>query len=146
MLSDLLFSLRDTVSAFLRGSYGHYKVSSVDVQHSVTSGVLQLIGAAPYYDASGKYNPLGTLAGSYFQARDQISKLGTIQGGSDLTLADNAHFRFGLMVLVLLGGTALLARLIGTNDTARLLHPMLGLLALVLSGLQIFFGMPMLPL
>ena len=64
----------------------------------------------------------------------------------DLTLADNAHFRFGLMVLVLLGGTAVLARMIGTNDTARLLHPMLGLLALVLSGLQIFFGMPMLPL
>lgn len=78
----------DTVSAFLRGSYGHYKVSSVDVQHSVTSGILQLIGAAPLYDASGKYNPLGTLAGSYFQARDQISQLGTMQGGSDIKLAD----------------------------------------------------------
>ncbi len=64
----------------------------------------------------------------------------------DLTLGDSAHFRFGLLVLVLLGGAALLARSIGTNDTARLLHPMLGLLALVLSGLQIFFGMPMLPL
>jgi hypothetical protein len=64
----------------------------------------------------------------------------------DLTLADNAHFRFGVVLLVLMGVTALLARAIGTNETARLLHPMLGLLALVLSGLQVFFGMPMLPL
>ena len=64
----------------------------------------------------------------------------------DLTLGDSAHFRFGLIVLVLLGGAAVLGRVIGTNETARLLHPMLGLLALVLSGLQIFFGMPMLPL
>lgn len=64
----------------------------------------------------------------------------------DLTLADNAHFRFGVVLLVLMGVTALLARSIRSNATARLLHPMLGLLALVLSGLQVFFGMPMLPL
>lgn len=64
----------------------------------------------------------------------------------DLTLGDNAHFRFGLVVLALMGATAVLARSIGSNETARLLHPMLGLLALVLSGLQVFFGMPMLPL
>jgi hypothetical protein len=64
----------------------------------------------------------------------------------DLTLVDSAHFRFGVVLLVLMGVTALLARAIGTNETARLLHPMLGLLALVLSGLQVFFGMPMLPL
>ncbi|MBB4100476.1 TonB-dependent receptor [Sphingomonas kyeonggiensis] len=78
----------DTVNAFIRGSYGHYKVSSVDVQHSITSGVLQLIGAAPYYGSDGKYNPLGTLAGSYFQARDQISQLGTLVAGSDFKIAD----------------------------------------------------------
>lgn len=64
----------------------------------------------------------------------------------DLTLAATAHFRIGMIIVVLLGGTALLARAISGNDSARLLHPMLGLLALVLSGLQIFFGMPMLPL
>jgi hypothetical protein len=32
------------------------------------------------------------------------------------------------------------------NDTARMLHPILGLLAVVLSALQVFFGMPLLPL
>jgi len=78
----------DAVSAFIRGTYGHYKVSSVDVQHSITGGVLQLLGTAPYYGANGAYNPLGTLAGSYFQARDQISQLGTIQAGSDIKMSD----------------------------------------------------------
>jgi len=32
------------------------------------------------------------------------------------------------------------------GEAARMLHPILGLLALVLSGLQVFFGMPFLPL
>lgn len=81
----------DTVTAFIRGSYGHYKVSSVDVQHSITSGVLQLLGAAPFYGADGKYTPYGTLAGSYFQARDQISQLGTLVAGSDFKLADKLN-------------------------------------------------------
>ncbi|RDE05587.1 TonB-dependent receptor [Sphingomonas aracearum] len=78
----------DGFSAFMRGSYGHYNVSSVDVQHSLTSSVLAQIGAAPQYDANGNYLPLGTLAGSYFQARDQISQLATIQGGADFAVAD----------------------------------------------------------
>jgi TonB-dependent receptor len=75
-------------SAFVRGSYGHYQVSSIDTQHSITSGILQQVGAAPYYGADGSYVPYGTLAGSYFQARDQISQLGTIQAGADYDLTD----------------------------------------------------------
>lgn len=78
----------DTVNAFIRGSYGHYKISSIDVQHSVTSGILQLVGSAPIYNADGTYTPLGTQAGSYFQARDQISQLATFQAGSDFKLSD----------------------------------------------------------
>ncbi|AXB79803.1 TonB-dependent receptor [Novosphingobium sp. P6W] len=78
----------DKVNAFLRGSYGHYQVSSIDTQHSVTSGILQQIGAAPYYDTAGNYTPYGTLAGSYFQARDQVSQLGTIQAGADYEMTD----------------------------------------------------------
>ncbi|MFD1950356.1 TonB-dependent receptor [Sphingomonas arantia] len=78
----------DVVSAFLRGTYGHYKVSSIDVQHSITGGILQLLGEAPTYDANGNYAPLGTLAGSYFQARDQVSQLGTIQAGTDIKVTD----------------------------------------------------------
>ncbi len=75
------------VTAFLRGSYGRYEVSSLDVQHSVTSALLQLIGAAPFY-INGQYTPLGTLAGSYFQARDQRSTLATMQAGADMAFTD----------------------------------------------------------
>jgi hypothetical protein len=64
----------------------------------------------------------------------------------DLELAVDAHFRIGLAVLALLTVAAFLSRRIATDATARLLHPMLGLLAVVLSALQIFFGMPKLPL
>lgn len=78
----------DRLNAFVRGSYGHYQVSSIDTQHSLTSAILQQIGAAPYYGADGAYMPLGTLAGSYFQARDQISQLATIQAGADYEVTD----------------------------------------------------------
>lgn len=64
----------------------------------------------------------------------------------DLELAGSAHFRLGLTVATLLTATALLSRRIATSDVARRLHPLLGLIALLLSGLQIFFGMPLLPL
>jgi uncharacterized membrane protein YkvI len=64
----------------------------------------------------------------------------------DLTLASSMHFRVGLLVVALLSVTALLSRRIAASDTARALHPILGLLALVLAGLQVFFGMPLLPL
>ncbi|MET4897787.1 TonB-dependent receptor [Sphingomonadaceae bacterium jetA1] len=77
----------DGVTAFVRGSYGRYEVSSIDVQHSVTSALLQLVGAAPFYN-NGQYNPLGTLAGSYFQARDQRSTLATVQAGADMAFTD----------------------------------------------------------
>ena len=64
----------------------------------------------------------------------------------DLVLASSAHLRIGMMIVALLSVAALLSRWIGANEKARFLHPILGLLALVLSGLQLFFGMPLLPL
>jgi hypothetical protein len=64
----------------------------------------------------------------------------------DLSARGAMHLRLGLAIVLLMSGAALLSRWIGTNETARLLHPILGLLALVLSGLQLFFGMPLLPL
>ncbi len=65
---------------------------------------------------------------------------------SDITTEGIMHLRLGLAVVALMTGAALLSRWIGTNEAARVLHPILGLLALVVSGLQVFFGMPLLPL
>jgi hypothetical protein len=64
----------------------------------------------------------------------------------DLPLTSSAHFRLGLVIVALLSAGAVLSRGIEANETARLLHPIFGLLALVLAALQIFFGMPLLPL
>lgn len=64
----------------------------------------------------------------------------------DLSARGPMHLRLGLSVVLLMSVAAWLSRRIGTNETARVLHPLLGLLALVLSGLQVFFGMPLLPL
>jgi len=64
----------------------------------------------------------------------------------DLTPFTSIHFRLGVGIVVLLSAGALVSRWNGVNETARFIHPILGLLALLLSGLQVFFGMPMLPL
>jgi hypothetical protein len=64
----------------------------------------------------------------------------------DLATEGTMHFRLGLGVVALMSGAALLSRRIGAHEAARVLHPILGLLALVVSGLQVFFGMPLLPL
>ena len=64
----------------------------------------------------------------------------------DLPLTSSAHFRLGFVIVALLSVGAVLSRRIAVNETARLLHPIFGLLALVLAALQIFFGMPLLPL
>ena len=64
----------------------------------------------------------------------------------DLDLARSAHFRLALLIALLLTIVALLSRRIATSDTARFLHPILGLIVLLLSGLQVFFGMTLLPL
>ena len=64
----------------------------------------------------------------------------------DLAGRGAMHLRLAVAVVLLMSVAALLSRRIGTNETARILHPILGLLALVLSGLQVFFGMPFLPL
>jgi hypothetical protein len=65
---------------------------------------------------------------------------------SDLDARGPMQFRLGVAVVLLMSVAALLSRRVRSNDTARVLHPLLGLLALVLAGLQVFFGMPLLPL
>ncbi len=64
----------------------------------------------------------------------------------DLGVGRSTHFRFALVILLLATLTALVSRWVASNEAARLLHPLLGLAVLVLAGLQIFFGMTMLPL
>lgn len=68
----------------------------------------------------------------------------TVAWRPDLELAAGWHFRIGLAVVVLLGCGALLSRRIHHDERARRLHPLLGVTALLLAALQVFFGLPLL--
>lgn len=65
---------------------------------------------------------------------------------ADLELAAGAHFWIGTAICVVLGAAALLSRSIATSPGARSAHPALGMLALLLSLLQVFFGLALVAL
>ena len=65
---------------------------------------------------------------------------------ADLELASGWHFRFGAAICVVLAAAALLSRRIATSPGARSAHPALGMLALLLSLLQVFFGLALVAL
>jgi hypothetical protein len=64
----------------------------------------------------------------------------------DLELGDGWHFRLAVAIVAILGVAWLLSRWLPESGTARQLHPLLGLLALLLAALQVFVGMGLLPL
>lgn len=64
----------------------------------------------------------------------------------DLELVAGAHFWIGGAICLVLSAVALLSRHIATNDTARRAHPALGMLALLLAALQVFFGLSLVAL
>ena len=59
----------------------------------------------------------------------------------DLELASGAHFWIGSAIALVLSVSALLSRRIADNAAARQVHPLLGMLALLLAALQVFFGL-----
>jgi|GEM_PF-1262679 len=65
---------------------------------------------------------------------------------ADLELASGWHFWIGAAICAVLGAAALLSRHIATSSTARSTHPALGMLALLLSLVQVFFGLALVAL
>lgn len=65
---------------------------------------------------------------------------------ADLALAEGWHFRIGAAICIVLAAAALLSRRIATSPGARRAHPALGMLALLLSLLQVFFGLALVAL
>jgi hypothetical protein len=59
-------------------------------------------------------------------------------------LATSPHFRVGLALVVVLGAAALSARWMHVK-AVREAHPWFGALALLLAGVQVFFGLQLLP-
>ena len=63
----------------------------------------------------------------------------------DLDLAASGHFSVGSAIIALLTAGALVSRRIPTHPWARLIHPWLGGAALLLSGVQVFLGLQIMP-
>ncbi len=64
----------------------------------------------------------------------------------DLELAASGHFRVGSGLVVLYGLAALVSRRIDQDPRARAVHPWIGAAALLLSGVQVFLGLQLMPL
>ena len=64
----------------------------------------------------------------------------------DLELAASGHFQVGSALVVLYGVAALISRRIDHDPRARAVHPWIGAAALLLSGVQVFLGLQLMPL
>ena len=78
-------------------------------------------------------------------ANSALGVLSTWLWRPELELAGGWHFRLGAAILLLLAGGAALSRRLPHSERARLLHPLLGLGALLLALVQVFFGLSLLP-
>jgi len=65
---------------------------------------------------------------------------------TDLDLAASPHFKIALAIATLLTAAALVSWRVPSSTLARRVHPILGLGALLISALQVFFGLALLPL
>jgi len=61
-------------------------------------------------------------------------------------LAASGHFRVGSALVVLYALAALVSRRIDRDPRARAVHPWIGATALLLSGVQVFLGLQLMPL
>ena len=61
-------------------------------------------------------------------------------------LATSMHFRVGTGLVLLYGTAALISRWIDDDPRARAVHPWIGAVALLLSGVQVFLGLQLMPL
>lgn len=66
-------------------------------------------------------------------------------GRSDLDFGDSGHFKVGCYLVVALSAAALLSRRIDRVPNGRTIHPLLGALAVLLAGFQVFLGLQIMP-
>jgi len=63
----------------------------------------------------------------------------------DLDLAASGHFGVGSAIVALFTAAGLLSRRIPFDERARRIHPWIGATALLLSGVQVFLGLGIMP-
>jgi hypothetical protein len=62
-----------------------------------------------------------------------------------MELSDSGHFTAGSVIVALFTAAALVSRRVPVDARARAVHPILGAAALILSGVQVFLGLQLLP-
>lgn len=63
----------------------------------------------------------------------------------ELDVAASGHFTLGSVIAMLFIATAILSRWVPHNRIAAAVHPVLGATAVLLSGVQVFLGLQLLP-
>jgi hypothetical protein len=63
----------------------------------------------------------------------------------EIETAASGHFTVAGLIVALLTGAALLSLRVRLDRRARAIHPVLGAMALLLSGVQVFLGLQLLP-
>ena len=63
----------------------------------------------------------------------------------DAEPAASGHFTLGSVIAAVFTAAAIASRRVGIDPRARVVHPILGATAIVLSGVQVFLGLQLLP-
>ena len=63
----------------------------------------------------------------------------------DLERGASGHFTVGSLIVLLFTAAAVVSRFIGSSPRARAVHPWIGAAALLLSGVQVFLGLQIMP-
>lgn len=66
-------------------------------------------------------------------------------GRDDLDLMQSGHFKVGCYLVAVLTAAMLLSRWIDRVPNGRTIHPLLGALAVLLAGFQVFLGLQIMP-
>jgi len=74
-----------------------------------------------------------------------VGGLATVRWLRPDEVMDSGHFTVGSWILALFTALAILAWLMNIDARARLVHPVVGAVALLLCALQIFLGLQLLP-
>jgi uncharacterized protein DUF4079 len=128
--------------------YWHPIASVAAIALAAYAASLGLRARAPRADAArarARHAALGPWVYACFVANWLAGVLTLHSARPDIETAASGHFTVGSAIVVVLTAGALLSRRIRVDPRARAVHPLLGALALLLCGFQVFLGLQLLP-
>jgi len=137
------------VSPLLRAAlWAHPALGLVTVTVAVRQASLGLRGRAPGVAAAAlraRHRRLGPWLLGLVVTNWLLGLASVWIDPRDVEVAASGHFRVGSALVVLYGLAALISRRIDRDARARVVHRWIGALALLLSGVQVFLGLQIMP-